>query len=549
MSTENITPVPGGTTVRCGLRCKILAAMCAFNALVIAVFTADRWKDAEAENLRAVRQLMETYARELPEILPDTYLERACAPDAITAVEYLEVAAAIEDFCNESGIYDFSTYTWTDGSFRCTATDGTPEDINTGAAPHYWSRYDSASPQITRAWDENTTVLEPITAQSGAVFYTIFIPLVTESGNRFIATAGIPNEWVGLLLNDARRRTLAIGGFCFVLSLAVSFWASTRASRHIRWLATYTHELVGANFAAENDTPLRHAVERLPSVRRDEIGQLAAAFLTMEQQLQRHLRELTETVAAKERIQADLRMAGEIQASMLPQKYTCPDDRNRAEFHALMKPAKEAGGDLYDLIHLDDDHRLFVIADVSDKGMAAALFMAAAFTILRSHASAQVRDTPEVLLTQINRQLVEQNAMFQFVTVFLGIINLATGEVVYSDGGHNRPYHRPPGQPARMLPRGDGIALGVMPDAVYSRRTLRLQPGETLLLYTDGVTEAIAADESFYGEHRLETLLSQQPAEATAEEWVGAVTRDVATFTAGHVQSDDIAVLALRYLG
>ncbi len=549
MSTGNVTPIPGGTTIRCGLRCKILAAMCAFNALVIALFTADRWKDAEAENLRAVRQLMETYARELPEILPDTYLERACGPDSITPAEYHEVAATIEDFCNESGVYDLSTYTMMDGGFHCTATNAAPEDIATGTIPLYWSVYDSASPQIARAWAENATVLETITEKSGAVYYTVFIPLVTETGTRFIASAGVPNEWVGLLIKDAHRRTLAIGAACFVLSLAVSFWASTRASRHIRSLASYTHQLGESGFSAEPDTPLRREIERLPSVRHDEIGQLASSFLTMEQQLQRHLRELTETVAAKERIQADLRMAGEIQASMLPQQYTCPDDRNRADFHALMKPAKEAGGDLYDLIHLDDDHRLFVIADVSDKGMAAALFMAAAFTILRSRASAQVRDTPEVLLTQINRQLVEQNAMFQFVTVFLGIINLATGKVVYSDGGHNRPFHRPPGQPASMLPRGDGIALGVMPDAVYTRRTLQLQRGETLLLYTDGVTEAVAADESFYGEHRLETLLTQQPADATAEEWVGAVTRDVATFTAGHVQSDDIAVLALRYLG
>ncbi len=548
MSTENSTVHPHPTGIRFSLRFKILLALTVFNVLAIAAFTVDRWHSEKQRIMEGLRQRLDASARALPDMLPESYLDRATGPDTVTKAEYNAIMERLSAYCGQTGLNYLYTYARQGDGFYCTSSNATPQELVQGTFATYWSDYKSAPPAFFQSWDTGVPVCKEVTDEWGR-FFSFIIPLTTRAGTRFIAGADLPIDFVDDVLARSLRRTLAIGGASFLLFFLVSWWASTRFSLHIRWLATYTHELSDSNFEAKHDTPLGRAVQALPDRRRDEIGQLATSFLTMEQQLLRYIQELTETTSAKERIQGELRIAGEIQASMLPQEYSAPTDRKRVDLYASMKPAKEAGGDLYDLIHLDDDHLLFVIADVSDKGMPAALFMAATVTILRARATLQLVDSPEKLLAQINEQLIRQNSMYQFVTFFLGVLNLATGEVVYADGGHNRPYHCPAGQPARMLPRGGGIALGVMPDAVFTRRTLQLQPGDTLLLYTDGVTEAIAADESFYGEPRLESLLSRIPPGTSAHDWVTIVTEDLAAFTKGHAQADDITMLALRYLG
>ena len=545
---SNSTIAPKAAAIRYSLRFKILLALTVANVLAIAAFTIDRWSAEKQRIMEGLRQRLDTSARALPNMLPEGYTDRAQGPMSVDAVEYRQLVQKLSAFCNETGIRYLYTYTRQGNSFFCTSSNGTPDELAKGIFTAYWAPYDTAPASIFRAWDIGAPVYEVVSDQWGRT-YTLFLPLTTSSGQRFVAGADLPIDFVEGILTASLTRTVLIGGTSFLLFFAISYWASTRFSRHIRWLATYTLELSDSNFEARPESPLCRQIQRLPATRADEVGQLASSFLNMEARLLSYLRELTEATATRERIQNELRIAGEIQASMLPQEYTVPSDRARVDVFASMKPAKEAGGDLYDLIHLDDDHLLFVIADVSDKGMPAALFMAATVTILRARASAQLQAAPEVLLAQVNEQLIRQNSMYQFVTAFLAVIDLTTGEVVYADGGHNRPFHRPLGQPARMLPRGGGIALGVMPDAVFTRHTLQLQPGETLLLYTDGVTEAIAADETFYSDPRLARLLSNIAPEASAQQWVGAVTEDVATFAKGHVQADDITVLAVRYLG
>jgi sigma-B regulation protein RsbU (phosphoserine phosphatase) len=545
---SNTTLPPKDATIRYSLRFKILLALTVANTLAIAAFTVDRWSSEKERIMEGLRDRLDACARALPDMLPRNYLDRASGPESVSAAEYQEIMARLSAYCNQTGLNYLYTYARQGNAFYCTSSNATPKELTKGTYAAYWSDYKSAPPAIFQSWDTGAPICKEVTDEWGR-FYSFIVPLTTKAGTRFIAGADLPIDFVDGILARSLRRTLAIGGASFLLFFLVSWWASTRFSRHIRWLATYTHELSDSNFEAKHETPLARAVQTLPDRRRDEIGQLATSFLTMEQRLLRYIQELTETTSAKERIQGELRIAGEIQASMLPQEYSAPADRKRVDLYASMKPAKEAGGDLYDLIHLDDDHLLFVIADVSDKGMPAALFMAATVTILRARATLQLMDSPETLLAQINEQLIRQNSMYQFVTFFLGVLNLTSGEVVYADGGHNRPYHCPLGEPARMLPRGGGIALGVMPEAVFTRRTLQLHPGETLVLYTDGVTEAIAADDSFYGEPRLESLLSRIPPGTSAHDWVTTITEDVATFTKGHVQADDITVLALRYLG
>jgi sigma-B regulation protein RsbU (phosphoserine phosphatase) len=548
MNTSTQAPVSLPIKTRVGLRFKILLALTVFNALVITLFTLDRYASEKARIMEGIEQKLEVSTRALPDMLPDGYIDRAARPDSVTEADYGKIVTELTEFCNTTGLRYLYTYARQDNVFYCTSSNGTPDEIRQGTFTRYWAKYDTAPREIFRAWDTNKAVFTDVSDQWGRT-YTVFLPLQTKEGTKFIAGADLPIDFVSGVLSASLRRTLVIGCSCFIVFFIISYWASTRFSRQITLLASYSHELGVNNFAVQPDTPLALEVKKLPSTRSDEVGMLAGSFLLMEDRLHSYINELTETTAVKERIQNEMKIAGGLQASMLPQDIDHTICSNHIDACASMKPAKEAGGDLYDLFLLDDDHLLFVIADVSDKGMPAALFMASTVTILRARATAQLAQSPEVLLAQTNAQLIKQNAMYQFVTTFLAVITLSTGEVTYSDGGHNRPYLRRVGKPAEMLPRGGGIALGVMPEAVYKRASLRLQPGDTLLLYTDGVTEAIAADESFYGERRLETLLSSVPEGHTAKQWVGTVTDDVATFTKGHVQADDITVLALRYLG
>jgi sigma-B regulation protein RsbU (phosphoserine phosphatase) len=540
-------PAQASGRIRFGLRLKILVGLTIFNTIATSVFTLNQYLAEKGRIIKGIEEKLATAASALPGMLPPGYLDRAVDAQAIAVEEYRQLVDKLSRYCADTDIRYLYTYTKSDDNFYCTSSNATPEERKGNSFTPYWDYYKTAPPALFEAWGENRAVYREVKDQWGR-FYTLFLPLRTATGTRFIAGADITISFVDDLLARSLKQSIFIGLVSFVVFCAISYLLSTQFSRSISRLAAYTRELTASNFETKADSPLRRQIAAMPARMKDEVGQLAGSFLGMEDRLGVYLRELTETTAAKERYQNELKIAGDIQASMLPHDFSRSSEKVRVDLHAAMKPAKEAGGDLYDFFALDEDHLCFIIGDVSDKGMPAALFMAVTITILRAVATAGQITTPHEILRQTNELLAKQNSMYQFVTMWLGIVNVRTGEVVYSDGGHNRPYHRPIGQRARMLPRGGGIALGVMPGAAFKLHTLRLLPGETLFLYTDGVTEAIAADESFYGEARLEALLSDVPADVPAARWVDAVMTGVFDFTKGHAQADDITVLAIRFL-
>jgi sigma-B regulation protein RsbU (phosphoserine phosphatase) len=216
-----------------------------------------------------------------------------------------------------------------------------------------------------------------------------------------------------------------------------------------------------------------------------------------------------------------------------------------------MVPAKEVAGDLFDFFLLDD-HRLgIVIGDVSGKGVPAALFMAVSRTLLR--ASAQHQQSPGDCFTYVNDTLVEQNIASMFVTLFYGVLDLRTGALEYANGGHNPAYVFSPFGTTRTIEGKSGPVLGIFGGARYGTLTDQLQPGESLLLYTDGVTEARSntggfLGDEFFGEVRLESFIAGH-ASKRAEDLTASLLKAVQAFASGAPQSDDITVLVLRYLG
>src|SRR5262245_33933777 len=253
--------------------------------------------------------------------------------------------------------------------------------------------------------------------------------------------------------------------------------------------------------------------------------------------------ELHRTMAEKERIGSELRIASEIQKSILPRTFPPFPDREDFEIYATTIPALEMGGDFYDFFLIDDKRLGVVIADVSGKGVPAAIFMAVSRSLLKATALTSV--SPGECLEHVNRLLCPDNDSAMFVTVFYGILHTDTGELEFSNAGHNVPYviHgdrlSPVGQP-------EGMALGFLDEATYRTSRMSLKAGETLLLYTDGVTEAMDAEDRFFSAPRLEQTLLRL-ADQRPFHLLTKLVEDVQAFSSGAVQADDITLLALQY--
>lgn len=247
-------------------------------------------------------------------------------------------------------------------------------------------------------------------------------------------------------------------------------------------------------------------------------------------------------------IQNDLHVAQEIQETILPKTMPAFGDsiRNHFDLSASMKAAKYVGGDFYDFFKIDDTRLGLIIADVSGKGVPAAIYMAISRTILRTVALS----CPSCAdcLRQANGILCHDSVGDMFVTVFYGILDLNTGHIKYSNAGHNPPVLIRHGEDTASLlePTGD-IALGAVQDLCYTEKETILAPGDSLLLYTDGVTEAVNAGNMFFGTRRLLGTCSEKTVEDSPKSLIDRINTSLAEFTAGTPQSDDITFLAVTY--
>src|SRR5262245_36245554 len=265
----------------------------------------------------------------------------------------------------------------------------------------------------------------------------------------------------------------------------------------------------------------------------------------MEHALRQSVRELKETTSAKERIESELKIARDIQLSMVPK--TFPPFPNRPEFdlYATLIPAREVGGDFYDFFFIDDNHLCFAIGDVSGKGIPAALFMGVTRTLFRTTASNV--SGPDKILSLLNLEMCRNNDTCMFVTVFCAVLDIRTGEVEYSNGGHNLPYLISRGETASLKNTG-GMALGFTEGATFRSAKIGLRAGDELFLYTDGVTEAMDEGGNQFSEPRLEEFLRQKNGDSSATELVRGAVDQVRRHSAGAPQSDDITALTLKYL-
>ena len=295
---------------------------------------------------------------------------------------------------------------------------------------------------------------------------------------------------------------------------------------------------------ARNDTVTATSLEDIRTG--DEIQELAESISRMESDIVDYIANIRTITAEKERISAELNVATQIQADMLPRIFPPFPERNDFDIFATMTPAKEVGGDFYDFFLIDDDHLCLVMADVSGKGVPAALFMVIAKTLIKNHA--MQGESPAEILANVNSQLCDGNEAEMFVTVWLAIVELSTGRGVAANAGHEHP----------AVCRGDGRfelvvyrhspAVAAMEGIRFREHEFELHPGDRLYVYTDGVPEATDARNELFGTARMLDALNRDPS-AAPEELLCAVRREIDAFVGDAPQFDDITMLSLHYKG
>ncbi len=364
--------------------------------------------------------------------------------------------------------------------------------------------------------------------KKGWLYYT---PLPSNQWSMAIV---FPEELIFAPLRDVENRVIWLFVAGMLILLLVVVMISLKITAPLRILTSAAKAVGDGNFHAE-----------LPeSSANDEIGKLGAAFAHMQVALVQHIKELQETTSAKEKIESELQIAKDIQTGILPQLLPPFPECKEFSIHAVLNSAKAVGGDLYDFFYLDDDHLCLVIGDVSGKGVPASLFMAVTQTLHRGIALSGM--TSAQIVNKVNHSLTQNNDTSMFVTYFLAILNIKSGELQYTNAGHNPPYIIRTDGTLEKITERHGPPVGVT-EIDYAMASIVLAHGETLVMYTDGITEAMNINNEEFGDSRLIQALKVCASEPEPKLINTTIINHVTQFTSGQEQSDDITVLALSF--
>jgi sigma-B regulation protein RsbU (phosphoserine phosphatase) len=270
----------------------------------------------------------------------------------------------------------------------------------------------------------------------------------------------------------------------------------------------------------------------------EEFAHLASTF----DKMTGYIKQITKD---KEKINSELSIAKSIQTSSLPNEFF--PERTEFDIYATMKPAREVGGDFYDFYFIDDENIMFLIADVSGKGVPAALFMMTVKTMINN--LSQIGYPPQKLISLINKKICETNKQGFFVTMFSAIVNIKSGKMYLVNCGHNQPLLKRKNGKFEYLDLAPNIVLGAFDDSEFEVRETKLEQGDILFAYTDGVTEAMNANNELYGEKRLQTILNKNEKSEDIKEILTYVDSDITTYTGSTEQSDDITMIIFKLQG
>jgi len=339
------------------------------------------------------------------------------------------------------------------------------------------------------------------------------------------------------------KRQLLFVSVVVLLCMAGVFLLVNRVTEPLARLTHHADRMGETDFTLSEEGVRELKTITFPS----EVSLLSGTMLKMEQKLGEYLKTLAETTAARERMASELRIARDIQMSMLPNEDIWLAGGKRVDLAATLEPAREVGGDLYDYFFIDPEHLCIVVGDVSDKGVPAALFMARSKALFRN-ATLRESARPEVILHAVNQELCVSNEMRMFITAFIGILDLRSGDLTFSNAGHIPPLLIREQEGAKYVELPKGKPVGIHKRSAYSVDCLQMRPGDALLVFTDGIPEALNNRDEFFEDERLLDLFHAS-SPSNAANALDIVLREVRIFSEGAPQADDIAVLCIRYVG
>ena len=381
---------------------------------------------------------------------------------------------------------------------------------------------------------ENQYLLQTYRRDTGELMWDISSPVYVKGRHWGAFRTGLSMEKAEKAIISLRNKLILIMGFMLLAMVLVIDRVTVAILHPLRAL----HD--GVEKVAKGDLSSRQA-----EVSDDEVGDLARAFNKMTEDLKVYIKNLQETTIAKERIESELNIAREIQLSILPKIFPPFPGMPELDLFAVLKSAREVGGDLYDFFPMGDNRFCFIIGDVSGKGVPASLFMAVTKTLFK--ATAVNNTPPEEILDKVNNELSKGNEKAMFVTVFLAILDTKTGVIEFSNGGHNLPVIIRKDGSIQYLWRTDGMVVGAMEGMQFKRGTLTLAPGDRFFMYTDGVTEAMSENKVLFSDERLLRelkLLEGLP----VKEVLSRLLAILVEYSKGE-QSDDITMMMLEYQG
>ena len=529
-----------------GIKQKLLWGVFLVSLISITVGSFLSYNTKKQEILSGIDDNLMTAAYGVSYVFPPKFYAGIEHQNSISDEEHMKNVKMLTEFAQRTGLRYVYSYMMFGDTIRYVLGSDDPKDIQNGTYDRFFIPYDSPPDSLLRSFADRKMRTAEYTDQYGR-FRSVFIPLEATNGKVFVVGADVSMSSLEQKLRDTAVLSVSFNALIFLVLFLGIYVIISRTVKPLSELTGYTRVLVEQNFNWGDS--IRRKVKSICEAKRDEVGRLAEALGQMESTLQIYVDYLTETTAAKERIESELSIARNIQMGFLPQTFPAFPDHKEFDLHAIIEPAKEVGGDLYDYFMLDDRHLFFLIGDVSDKGVPAALFMAVTKTLFGIQASQADRAISEVM-QKVNKELSGENPWQMFVTAFACVLDVETGEVQYCDARHEPPFILRLGKEVEVVKKKSGVALCFFDDSVYDSGTMQLRPGDALVLYTDGVTEAMNKDRKMFRREGITQALQPYCSAATpAATITQALLEHVRRFAGDTPQSDDITILVVSHCG
>ncbi len=521
--------------VRFGISQKLLLSVVLLTVLISVISTISGYLQYD----NTIRKLYNDHGYEIGNIILDNIDHDKVAQYAQTWTEdgdYAKISDYIKSVANSADVAFIYMVTVSEDETIRYVFDSTGTPLgNTDPVSAYFD-------EVWAAWTQGTRPDSYLVRHSPKYGFltSSVLPVIDSQGN--VVALLLVDVWMKVIITTLRSYILnmALISLGVLAVFCVVYWVFMRKS-FIRPLMKIRDNVTEF---AQNETVTTTTLNDIQT--KDEIQQLAESIDQMEGDIVDYIGKIKTITAEKERIGAELNVATQIQADMLPRIFPPFPDRTEFDIYATMDPAKEVGGDFYDFFLVDDDHLCLVMADVSGKGVPAALFMVIAKTLIKNQAQQGKR--PSEILSNVNNQLCEGNEAEMFVTVWLAIIELSTGKGVAANAGHEHPAIRRAGGQYELVIYRHAPAVAAMEGVRFREHEFELHPGDSLFVYTDGVPEATDAHNELFGAERMLTALNRAP-EADPQALLGNVREAIDGFVGDADQFDDITMLGLHYRG